>query len=201
MLWFLFALTATAEDDAVSAQSMVGHFEASTHAMLAVGTGELRDARRQARALAKQNGVPAPLKEAAQVLAGCHKIDCSGPAMANMGQTCAACHVETGKGPRVPRMTQLPGRNDRERHSFAALFMWIGLVTPQEGAWLVGVGGAVPPTATDETRRNVRPIEARFAQLVVAAEQTVDWYQRGDLFGEMLTLCAACHDASGLKND
>jgi hypothetical protein len=196
MWWSLVAVGALASDPATPS-AMVGHFEAATHTMLAVGTGETKEARRQAKALADRPGVPEVLEAAADAVADCRKVDCAGPAVAQMARTCAACHESIGRGPRVGPMEALPGRNQRERHTFAALFLWIGLVTPHEQAFTVGIEGAIPPVDLDSSDE-LRVLEARFQQLVTAAASEADWDGRAEQFGQMLTLCVECHEAAGL---
>jgi hypothetical protein len=178
--------------------TMRGHFEKATTAMLAVALGQMTEAKDAARTLAGTEGVPPNLSESAAELGRCGRLGCATEAVADMGRTCADCHLETGHGPRPRNLTTLPGTTARERHIYAATFAWVGLVTPKQPLFLFGLANVVPPV--DKVGGSKSLAEARDAfkaaqQSAVAAESLED---RATAFATLLDACAGCHAAMGV---
>lgn len=178
--------------------SMRGHFEKATTAMLATALGQIDEMRTSARALAEAPGVPPNLAQAAGTLAKCGRIPCAAEEVAEMGRTCADCHLETGHGPRPRNMTALPGETPRDKHIFAATFAWVGLVTPKQPLFLFGLANVVPPVdAVGGTKALAQARDAFRAaqQAAVGAESLED---RSAAFAQLVEACVGCHQVSGV---
>ena len=194
-MWALWAAAIAAEPD--QATMMVGHFQDATVILLSVAVGELDSARAQARALAAQPEVPDTVRDAAKGVAGCKKMDCAAPAVAALARTCAECHVAGGKGPHPHDIDAVPGRNARERHIFAALFAWIGLVTPLEGPFALGLTEAIPPVDL-ESSDDILALSTAFRARAAEALATTSVSERSVAFGRLVEACAACHEKAGV---
>ena len=194
----LWAVAGAAEPD--QASMMVGHFQDATVIMLSVVVGEVDSARAGAKTLSKVEEAPEGLREAAKAVADCRKVSCAAPAVAALARTCAECHVATGQGPRPHGVDAVPGRNARERHIYASLFAWIGLVTPMEGPFTLGVNEAIPPVDL-ESPDELNALSTAFRARAAEALATSSLAERSAAFGRMVEACAACHEAAGVPAD
>mgnify|MGYP003887309017 CR=1 FL=1 len=130
-------------------------------------------------------------------LGKCNDLGCTTDAVAELARTCAECHVAGGVGPQPSGVENLPSLPPQKQHAYAAMYMWIGLVTPHERAFEVGLGGAVPPVDLDSPQALFDELQV-FEQMVGDAKQMGSWDDRADAFGQMLQTCASCHELAGL---
>ncbi len=194
-LWLLAAGAAEPADD--ERPGMVGHFEAATYTMLTTAVGDVKRAKKHAKDLAAREEIPMAIRIEATQLGKCNDLDCTTDAVAELARTCAECHVAGGVGPEPSGVENLPNLPPQKQHAYAAMYMWIGLVTPHERAFEVGLGGAVPPVDLDSPQALFDELQA-FEQMVGDAKQMGSWDDRADAFGQMLQTCASCHELAGL---
>jgi mono/diheme cytochrome c family protein len=199
-MWWLAVAGALAggdgADDSVQA-GMVGHFEAASYTFLSVAIDDMKGVREHAKTLWEGDGVPQAVRMAAGEIRKCRKLDCGGPEVAKLARTCASCHVQGGVGPQPSGMEALPQLPPTEQHAVAAMYMWIGLVTPHQRAYEIGLEGAVPPIDLD-SRQELFDALQTFESMVARAQAAESWDARADAFGEMLQTCAGCHELAGV---
>lgn len=199
-MWCL-ALAAAFAGDAAEPTStkagMVGHFEAASYAFLSVAIDDMKATRSHATELFENASVPQSVRMQAEVLRKCKKLDCGGPEVATLARTCAECHVKGGVGPQPTGVEALPQLPPTEQHAVAAMYMWIGLVTPHEQAFDLGLEGAVPPVDLDSKQALFDELQS-FDALIARADGATSWDARAQVFGEMLQTCAGCHAEAGV---
>lgn len=178
-------------------QNMIGHFEAASFSAFSVAVGDVKEARRHAGELTAAEGITDEVLEAARAIEKCRDVECAAPAAAQLARTCAGCHVEGGEGPRPVGVEQLPRLGPDEQHAVAAMFVWIGIVTPHEQAYLTGLGGAVPPVDLDSPTKLLEMFDS-FDDLVASATEARGWDERTGFMGQMFTTCADCHRLAGV---
>ncbi len=197
-MWWLALATALAGDAADEGNAgMVGHFEAASYTFLSVAIDDMKEARNHAKSLWEGANVPQAVKIQANELRKCKKLDCGGPEVATLARTCATCHVQGGVGPQPTGMEALPQLPPTEQHAVAAMYMWIGLVTPHERAYALGLEGAVPPIDLDSRQELFDALQV-FESMVARGEAADTWDARAEVFGEMLQTCAGCHELAGV---
>ena len=201
-MWLLLGALALAGGKTEQAEDpanpgMVGHFEAASYAWLSVAIDDMKGARKHAKELWERDTVPQQVRMQADVLRKCKKLSCGGPEVGKLARTCADCHVKGGVGPRPSGMEGLPLLPPTEQHAVAAMYMWIGLVTPHERAYELGVEGAVPPIDLD-SRQELFDAMQQFESIVARAETAQNWDDRATAFGDMLETCAGCHELAGV---
>lgn len=196
MLLLLAATALGAEPaDGDPGSVMIGHFQQATQIMLAVATNDTRDSRDLAKDLARVKGVPANLEDAAKAVSRERKPEKAAEAVGLLARTCAECHVASGRGPRPTGMEAVPGTSARERHVYAALFTWIGLVTPLPSAWDLGLQEALPPVDLDSGEE----LQAALQTFRTRAENSLaatSLQRRAESFGPLIEACASCHAAA-----
>ena len=194
-LWLAAAWAGDGPDE--GSPGMVGHFEEATFTMLTVAVGDVRRARKHAQSLALQDSVPMAVRTEATHLRKCKNLECASDAVAGLARTCAECHVAGGVGPQPAGVVQLPLLPPQKQHAHAAMYMWIGLVTPHDQAFTVGLAGAVPPVDLDSPQALFDELQS-FEQLVASTQALDAWDPRAEAFGDMLERCAGCHVLAGL---
>ena len=195
LFWLALALAAVPADD--ERPGMVGHFEAATYTMLTTAVGDVRRARKHAQELSERESIPMAIRIEATQLSKCNDMECAGDAIGSLARTCAECHVAGGVGPQPTGVERLPLLPPQKQHAHAAMYMWIGLVTPHEKAFEVGLQGAVPPVDLDSSQALFDQLQA-FEALVESTSKLTSWDDRADAFGDMLGTCAGCHELAGL---
>lgn len=177
---------------------MAGHFERAALTMLAVAVGDTEGAKTYAKELARDTLAPTNLRSSAREIAKGGRIERLTASTGDLAQTCAECHLAGGRGP-VPSVTQsVPGDNGAERHIMAAMFIWIGLVTPLDQPYQLGLDELLPPIDTT-SNPEFKALAAAFSAQVARARAAKSWDERTLVFGEMLQVCAGCHDAAGVE--
>ncbi|MEZ5397902.1 MAG: hypothetical protein R2724_34760 [Bryobacterales bacterium] len=173
---------------------MAGHFQQASLLMLAVAVNDDRGAKDLAKDLAGNKAAPSPLREAAKRVAGkVGKAEKVSPEVAQLARTCANCHLAGGHGPQPHDTAVVPGDDPTEKHIMAAMFAWIGLVTPQEQPFRLGLQELLPPVFI-ESDAEVHEAADTLRGWVEEAEQASSWDERADLFGHVLATCAECHE-------
>ncbi|PRQ04725.1 hypothetical protein ENSA5_04900 [Enhygromyxa salina] len=132
-------------------------------------------------------------------------------ALVEVGQACAACHVAVD-GPEIevdepPSADAAGDTGDTDvvtvDHGWAIDTMWTGLTGPSRTAWITGAEAlAVAPLVPEEIRGG-RSARAEIEELAMRVHEIGDQARQslvvsgipGQLFGELLTTCEACHAA------
>ncbi len=207
MWWLVLLAVASAKKDkdpepeaGEPPSAMAGHFVNATHTMLSVAGGRLKQARKYARDLSATTAVPQPVRTAADQVKDCKDVECAGPAIADLARTCSECHQEGGRGPRPTGIEVLPGRNAAERHAWAALFLWMGAIVPEQTAWDLGIQGMVPPIDLDH-QDDLIELKSNFVDVVAEARSAQTWDERAEGLGGILTGCAGCHKKADIPVD
>lgn len=173
---------------------MAGHFHNAALLMMAVAVNDKGGAKNLAKDLATDKAAPIPLRDAAKRVVG--KVgnrEKGAAAVAQLARACANCHIAGSRGP-VPHDTaEVPGEDPTERHIMAAMFAWIGLVTPLEQPYLLGLDELLPPVFI-ESDDDVQQAADELRGWVEEARAATSWADRTELFGKVLATCAECHD-------
>lgn len=197
-MWLWLAVVAQAGEPATPT-GMAGHFQDGALTMLAVAVDDRKGAKVHAKALASSETAPQPLRDAAKaLLADLGKPEQSGPAVADLVGACAKCHLAGGRGPDPHDITVVPGGSAVDRHIMASMFVWIGLVTPLEDPYLLGLDELLNHIDL-ESNDGVREVAATFGTLVNNAKAASSWAERREKFGTMIPVCVECHDRAGVN--
>ena len=133
-------------------------------------------------------------------------IESAAGTVSMMAQNCGNCHMANAVGLRFG-YDQLPAdwadtQTHMQRHQWAVDRMWEGLIGPSVSAWDRGasmLGGE--PLHSDyiagirdpEEAAAVNKIAARVHELGRIGADASNNSARGDVYGEMISLCADCH--------
>jgi hypothetical protein len=93
---------------------------------------------------------------------------------------------------------ELPEGSPIDQHIAAATFIWIGLVTPMQGPYEVGLRNIVPPVDLEDDD-SVLQASDEFRETVESALATKPWDERAEVFGRLLLACAECHEQAGVR--
>lgn len=196
-MWLLLALSADAGEPRAPT-GMAGHFQEAALAMLAVAVDDRKGAKDHIKELATSDVAPGPLRDAARdALTRIKKVDSSGPAVAELVTACAKCHLAGGRGPEPRDTDVIPGATAVDRHIMASMFIWIGLVTPIEQPFLLGLDELLPHVDL-ESDEGVQEVADTWVTLARNARAAKSWAERRDTFGNMLVVCVECHERAGV---
>lgn len=197
-MWALLVGLARADEPPPPPPGMAGHFQAVTLAMLSVAVDDIDAAREQGQVIAKDKMAPTPLRAPAKALAKARTLEKAAPAVADLGRACAECHTAGRRGPNPHDTDQLPPGSPTDQHIAAATFIWIGLVTPHQRTYEVGLRYIVPPVDLDDDEALLQSADL-FRESAEEALETPAWDERAELFGRMLLKCADCHAHAGVR--
>jgi mono/diheme cytochrome c family protein len=144
------------------------------------------------------------VREAARKMAQARDLPSAADRVAEVATSCAACHIATGGGPvasdpELPSQAWVEGQN-MPLHRWALDWMWLGLVSDSDEAWLRGARelddkplalrfeGAATPAA-----QRAKQLEQQVYALAVRALDTEGAAARAALMGDLLATCASCH--------
>ncbi|HHO53239.1 MAG TPA: hypothetical protein ENK18_20785 [Deltaproteobacteria bacterium] len=123
-------------------------------------------------------------------------------ALGEMATACGGCHAASGLGPIFAVELLPPGMSPEphmERHRWAIDSMWEGLVSPDDELWRAGAMAFL-----EEPLPDTEPMfEASGAwtnalhALGTYGLELDDPDTRAALYGQLLGMCASCHEASG----
>lgn len=117
---------------------------------------------------------------------------------------CGSCHQATGYIPSLAMMPEAPEGSDAAtammRHAYAAQELWDGLITHNADRWNTGTGLLAGSHVSPEQLFG-QGLEARIGASRVAGLQNasravihaVEWDDRAEAYGQLLTSCASCH--------
>jgi cytochrome c553 len=142
------------------------------------------------------------LREVLTVVSSAKDIPTAALGCAEAGKICGQCHstlgqrVELDPAPQEPS-SPLPRENFMMRHAWAAERLWEALIVPSDAAWQQGVRvlSNTPPLDTKFMTEEMQAIADELVPVTKRAT-TVPADGRAQLYGEILSKCAACHIAS-----
>jgi cytochrome c553 len=168
---------------------------------------KLDEARELARGVAESPDEPgtaawatetARVREQASAIANATTLDDAIHAVARLGARCAACHSASGTLPDLATPPAVPpDRSTIEsrmaRHRWATDRMWEGMIGLSDESWRAGLDvlGSAPLPATELGA--AREGFARTLQRTAKRATTVKAADRGEVYGELLVVCAKCH--------
>lgn len=127
-------------------------------------------------------------------------------ATADIGRACGLCHasahgpnVEVGEPPEVDESVTARMR----RHKWGSERLWEGLYVPSSAAWSAGAKALdLDPFAGDVLKKggvHARSAASRFNAQAKKLAQAKSSEERGAAYAELLSTCAPCHEAMGVK--
>lgn len=206
----LIACTSRGE---VARQHMEGHFDEAKAIHAAVILGDLEACQEPAQWIVDHEAVSAPaawdsyietMRGAAQDVLDAQGIGAAADAASRLTRTCGSCHSAHAPG---VTYTASPAPSDdpalvphMARHNWAIERMWEGLTTSSVDAWnagaqeLSGTPLSLDAFSVEEgTEVQVSALAQRVHQLGAQGASEVGWGGRTDVYGQLLTTCAACH--------
>ena len=147
------------------------------------------------------------MKEAAARASGASDLEDASRDAGVVAKTCGDCHTVFGRPGMIVPQPAAPASGVRaamQRHQWAAEQLWEGLVVPSDDQWNAGaLALAEAPLAPEALTPGKSPVPrvGELARTVhdlgrkAAAVERVD--MRADLYGQMLSTCADCHQWLG----
>ncbi len=190
------------------------HVATVQDAVLGTNLDAARSAGRWVAEHADSAGMPAAalpyvdsMRIAGYLIANATDLDVAANATARMAYTCGACHEATGMGPVAAAIGAPPPSGDTlvgmrmDYQQWAADRLWDGIAIPSDRSWAAGAVAMsdVPRYMTHIHRAGPRTAFAdSMAQRIHALGERAPLAPRSDrvtIYGEMLSTCAACHQA------
>ena len=140
----------------------------------------------------------ARVRERAAAVAAATTLDDAIHGVARLGAECASCHVASGATPDLVDPARPPAdRNDvasrMTRHRWATDRLWEALITPSDDEWKTGLDVlAATPLPASELGKDRAPL-ARKLQRTAETARTSRPADRAQVYGDLLSTCAACH--------
>lgn len=193
---------------------MQDHFASVTKIADAVVDGDLEAAHEAATWFLEhvtESGLPpgwpehvTRMRAASQRVAEAKDIDAAAAATGMMLASCGQCHRSRGVQPRFPDAIEPTlaetAAAEMERHQWALERLSEGLVGPSDPAWNAGAEILrVPPTCAALAAAEIgdppaiRTLAVRFGAQAKRARDVRELDARGQLYGDLLGTCAACH--------
>ena len=194
-------------------EHMQGHFDEATAIHAAVIAGDLEACQEPARWIVEHEQVDAPsswnsyiesMRSTAQEVLDAPGIGAAADAASRLTRSCGSCHSTLAPG---AMFTASPAPVDDPeivphmlRHNWAIERMWEGLTMSSVDTWNRGAQElSETPVSMDAMSVEEGAEEAlsalahRVHQLGARGAAEVGWGGRTDVYGELLTICAACH--------
>ena len=203
--------------EAIVRARMQGHERLGDAMRDALARGDLDEAKGEAKLLAELRiDVPGSqlwrrmldaTKAAAARVAGANDLKEASRRIGAVAKTCGDCHTVLGRPGKIVGEERADGSSVRalmQRHQWGAEQLWDGLVVPSEQAWNSGALALSEAEVTPEQLtpgKSPAPRVVELSQMVRALgrkgadAERVD--VRADLYGDLLTTCAECHQWLG----
>lgn len=188
---------------------MLTHYADTVGMRRALVSGKIADYHAAAAAVAKDAWTPRlrgdyrPYVEAVRAAAHAGETASSAvsaaAALGKIGEACAACHVKFG-GPGSPvAPEQLTEATDPSMvaHAAATERLWDGLILPSDASWSSGMEVLLNAPKLDSDVADVAAA-ARHLRDLARHGKSADVAQRGQVFANVLTTCAGCHERLGV---
>ncbi|NVB37721.1 hypothetical protein G6O69_07740 [Pseudenhygromyxa sp. WMMC2535] len=207
-----------ANESPTTAAHMKDHFAKAEEIKLALIAGDLEKAREPAKWMAEHQAEVehpeawkphvAKMREAAQALGSAEDVAKAAGSFVVMAQSCAACHTAIG-GPEIdvgePPAGDASGdvKAHMATHQWAVDALWQGLMGPSKEAWVAGAEAlAQEPLGPknlapgQSVPKEIEALATRVHALGSDARDVPDASAiPGEVYGELLTTCATCHEA------
>lgn len=148
------------------------------------------------------------MREAAGGISGVSEIEGAAPVMAGVVEACGVCHmtVELGDVYRRPLFPEGSGLEVAMRgHQWASERLWEGVTGPWDYSWNLGAQELLETDvfqrAADQRSDSLVEQEALVRGIAQSALDTADLHERAEIYGRLLTTCAACHRQVGVTFD
>jgi len=207
------ALIACRPRSEVVREHMQDHFDYATAIHAAIIDGDLEASREAARWVADHEGIDAPsswdsylesMRSTAQQVANAPSVGAAADGASRLTRACGSCHSTLAP---EATFTASPAPADDPmivphmlRHNWAIERMWEGLTMSSVEAWNLGAqelsGTPVSMDAMSVEEGAAEAVSAlahRVHQLGAQGAAEVGWGGRTDVYGQLLTTCAACH--------
>lgn len=198
---------------------MQANFDLAGRARDALIAGRLEEARTHARALREQgawSGFPdewkfylEQMRQHADELVLAADLQEAALALGQLGVSCGDCHWFSRKGPDTPRLPPMAWEDPPEpldarmlRHDVGMAQMWVGLVQPSEQAFRAGTITITraplpaPQTAGEPVDEHQHAAFERIRALAKEARTASTHGGRAQVYGQLLSQCAACHQVT-----
>ena len=193
-------------------QHMWKHFSAISQLQRAIARGNLDETKELARWIATHAEAPQEgwetyldqLHAAALEVADAKDLPTAASRAARLVRACSRCHQ--AREAVVAFAWELPPDDgpalqvQMKRHQWAAARLWDGLVGPSDELWNEGAGvlatahlDTVQAAGGGPTRGDVSALAAHVREIAVRAVDLKDTDERAQLYGELLSTCAGCH--------
>jgi cytochrome c556 len=191
---------------------MAEHLQSARALQQAIAHGRLRDARELAAWFASHPmREQAPFQKHVMAMRGAalrihdaQDVATAGGELGRLGTACASCHLEAGVTPTFtyggpPREMEDSLEAQMERHEWAAIRLWEGVIGPSEREWSEGAtvlavdSVDVSKMTHEKPNADVVSLAERLQQQARQALTLDDPGERARFYGEMMTTCASCH--------
>lgn len=143
------------------------------------------------------------MNSAAGLVAGAVDLQQASRGTAAVARACGDCHAVFGRVRTIVVAEAPSGGLDAvprmERHRWAILRLWSGLVIPSEKAWAAG-GRALADAPLDPERLTpdgpadeIEQLARAVRQSGIKAENAASDDERTQIYGELLMTCSECH--------
>jgi len=148
------------------------------------------------------------LRSAAEALGMAQGVAEAARRMPLLAAACARCHREAGAA--IHGVDDAPAPVDgadamsrMERHQWAADRLWLAMITSSDAAWGDGLSvlaeTPLPTTelatvATPSAKPKIEKLSDQLQNLAKRARGAGSWDKRATEYGEILVVCAACHE-------
>jgi cytochrome c553 len=200
-----------ASDPETLKQHMWKHFTAISQLQRAIARGHLDEAKELANWIATHPELPQEgwepyldqLHGAALEVAGAKDLPTAATLATKLVRACSKCHE--ARGAIVTFAWELQPEDgpalqvQMKRHQWAAARLWDGLVGPSDELWNEGAGVLATAhldtlqASGGTTRGDVTALAAHVRELALRAVKLEDTDARAQLYGELLSTCAGCH--------
>ncbi len=196
--------------------SMAGHmhenFKLIDQIRTAVVGGELKEAKTRATELGDnllkseypQEWMPhlQRVREVVSATKGANDLASAAIHAARAGSACGRCHAALGadglpESHQPLELSSLPLAEFMNRHSWAAERLWEGLVGPSDELWKLGSKtlAETAQLATDNMSPEMQTLAYSLSEISERSSIVVRVEEREEVYGELLSTCAACHRA------
>lgn len=142
----------------------------------------------------------AVMRGGASGLAEAGDLTAAASAFGVMSGQCASCHLELMVNPQRATPPEPPEaapgdvKAEMQRHAWAAEALWTAWVMRDDllGARALHVLGEAADDRPADAPQAARELDAA-AHALAKAFPTAQWEERGQLYGQMIVVCATCH--------
>ena len=194
--------------------AMENHYTLAIEAHDALIRGDLAGVRMQLKKLsaarlpgnAPQRWLPlqGQLRSAALRGAEAGNLAAAASGLAAVAESCGNCHTALITGSRYPAPGQPDSTTEVESkmqtHQWASERLWEGITGPWDHAWKRGTALlASADVFQDEVSQDMKLREAALRRKAAEAGEATTHQDRARLYGELLIVCAACHQKADAR--